>query len=103
MDWQMIQAIVSVLGFFGLMVSIGLLIRQNTIAARAARASVYQNIPTQMIEIVRFFVDHPELRPYFYDNKEILEDHPDFNRVMAVAEMLVDFMDGVLTLAPSMG
>lgn len=102
MDWELIQGIVGVLGFLGLVVSVGLLIMQTRIAARATRAGVYQNVLVQMIDIDLFFIDHPELKPFFYNNMEISEEHPDYDRVLSVAEMLVDFIDGVFVLAPSM-
>ncbi|RMF31065.1 MAG: hypothetical protein D6759_10710 [Chloroflexi bacterium] len=104
MNWDflfgLIEALVSVVGLPLLLWSLREMARQTNLAAKATRASIYQNVATAMIEFDRFFVDHSELKPYFYGGKEIPEDHPDYARVMSVAEMLVDFMDEVTVLSP---
>jgi len=76
--------------------------RQTKLSVQATRSSVYQSVSSTMIEIDRFFVEHPHLRPYFYHGKELALDDPHHNEVGAAAEMMMDFVDSVFMLAPNM-
>jgi hypothetical protein len=80
----------------------GLAARQTEKAAVAIRASTYQGVNSQLQEIDLLFVHNPELRPYFYDNKPLPANWRDYHQVMAVAELLVDFMDNVVTQSYAM-
>jgi hypothetical protein len=46
----------------------------------------------------RVFIDLPELRPYFYDGREVPDDEPMRARVMATAELIVDLADSVSSM-----
>jgi hypothetical protein len=75
---------------------------QTSKAATAIMASTYQGVNTQLQDIDLLFVHNPELRPYFYDDKPPPANWLDYQRVMAVAELLVDFMDNVVTQSHAM-
>jgi hypothetical protein len=88
-DWiQTAIAGVSFLGFVGLIFSLWSL-RQATFA------SVYQGIASQMHDLDKLFVERPDLRPYFYgeEPKPVPHDEPERGRVLATAELIVDFAD----------
>jgi hypothetical protein len=68
--------------------------------ARSTRASVYQAIADQMMSIDRLFIDHPELRPYFYGKKAAPSRGLNHERVAAATELFVDFMDNVVVQTP---
>ncbi len=44
---------------------------------------------------MRFFAENPEVRPYFYDNKEIASAGSELEklRVLSTAEMVAGFME----------
>lgn len=63
---------------------------------RSTRASVYQTVAEQMMSIDRLFVEHPELRPYFYGSKPSPSEELDRERVAATCELFLDFMDNVV-------
>ena len=100
-DWIFLAGvIVNGLAFVGVIVSL-LLLRAQGLTQRDATLSVaYQNMAAQMSDLARFLGDNPELRPYFFGNKELPASHGDRDRVLAVAEMYVNFMDNVLTQSP---
>ena len=100
-DWIFLAGvIVNGLAFVGVIVSL-LLLRAQGLTQRDATLSVaYQNMAAQMADMARFFVDNPDLRPYFFGNKEPPASLDDHDRVVAVAEMYVNFMDNVLTQSP---
>lgn len=70
--------------------------KQTRLAARASQAAAYHNIVTAMSDIERLFFENPELRPYFYDDKELDHKGKDADRVCILAEMFVDFMDNAM-------
>jgi len=88
-----IQTIVAVIGLAIVPLTLGFIAVQTRIAARATRAQVFQNIASGMIEIDRYFVDHPEYKPYFGGDKDIDESDPEHSRVLAIAEWIMDWMD----------
>jgi hypothetical protein len=45
--------------------------------------------------VVAYFVDHPELRAYLYDGKEVPDDPTERARVLAVAELMADAMQSI--------
>jgi hypothetical protein len=76
-----LSAVVSLFGF-------AFLIHQVRLNARGV---VYQ----LSNQVYKLFVDHPELRPYFYDRQPLPEDEPDRSRVLACAELLTDFFEHI--------
>jgi hypothetical protein len=65
----------------------------------AIRASVIQGITTQMLTIDQAFIAYPQLRRFFYEDKEpIAKGHEEYDRALSVAEMLVDLIDCVVSL-----
>jgi hypothetical protein len=93
------QGCASCCGFPLLIISIIFAILQTRAAARSTEVSVYNSINTQMMEIDRYFIEHPKLKPYFYECKDIQESDPDYPSVASMAECLIDFMDNVLVLS----
>lgn len=76
--------------------------RQTKRAATAISSAAYQGVNAQLQEVDMIFVDRPELRPYFYENEELPPDKRERDRVLAVAELLVDFMDNIVTQCHAM-
>jgi len=62
---------------------------------RAGRASTHASIFSHSLELTRLMLDHPEVRPYLYDGKDIAEGDPAYNQVMLACEMLADFYEHV--------
>lgn len=61
----------------------------------AAKASVYQGFTDLMVRIDMCFVDHPDLRPYFYGKQDVPPEGSEAQRVFAIAEALRDLEDHV--------
>jgi hypothetical protein len=94
--------IISGLAFVGVIVSL-LLLRAQGLAARDATLVIaYQNMTAQMADMDRFFLEHLDLRPYFFGGKEPPNARDEHDRVLAVAEMYVNLMDNVLTQSPAL-
>lgn len=68
---------------------------QSVMMNRGVEAQTWQGITHSNDEILYVFVDHPELRPYFYDTKELDENDPNYHAVLAVCELFLDFIDSM--------
>lgn len=72
--------------------------RRNTAALdlqkRAVEAQTWQLIIQQMTDVDKIFVEHPDLYPYFFLNKQVDKDDPTYPKVKSMTIMLLDFMDG---------
>jgi hypothetical protein len=63
-------------------------------------SNVYQNVTLQIFALDEIFIDHPELRPYFYSGKDISEGNPDYQRALATAEFILDLFGTSFDLMP---
>lgn len=67
---------------------------------RAERRALETQTSWQMYEtsisILTVFVEHPEIRPYFYDGKPAPLEEPLRSRVLATAELVADHMESVV-------
>lgn len=65
--------------------------------ARSAKTALVQSswneINAFQIEVDKAFLEHPELRPYFEEDKPIGHEDELYNRVMALADLHLDFFD----------
>ncbi|MFN2579338.1 MAG: hypothetical protein ABR607_16835 [Pyrinomonadaceae bacterium] len=78
-------------GVFALMASK----RQVEVMLRHSRGDVNERLYYQSLEIVKFIAENPEVRPYFYDNKDIAraDSEAERLRVLSTAEMIGGFME----------
>jgi len=89
--------IVSSLG--GLLVAVagfGLVIYQIHQVKHAIYGDTHSKLYSEDFEWVKIFLDHPEIRPYFYANKEITEMDSDYPLTLTVAELLASHFEHVV-------
>jgi hypothetical protein len=98
-----LSLLIAALGFFALAVSIRILAKQTRQVAiqsensvRALKASTFGDSGESMFAIDAIFVEYPDCRPYFYEAKKLATDDNEASRVLAIAEMLLDFFDYIL-------
>jgi hypothetical protein len=73
------------------------MIRQTELNTRTNRALLSQNVNGTMHSLSRIMLEHPELRPCFYEGASVPKDDPDRSRTLVLAEMFVDFISLTLT------
>lgn len=88
--FEVISLLISLAGSIGVVVSLFLVYRQTTIFNRQLMESVSQSVTNYSLEVSRLFLQHPDLRPYFFAGQPIEESHPDYLRAEAVAEVMLD-------------
>lgn len=93
--YEKLSLLISFVGALSL-VFIFIQTRQTT---TTMKASMYETMNTQTLEMDKIFLQYPHLRPYFYDNEDLskIPDEKTFNEVMIVAEYQLDFFDLVMT------
>lgn len=69
--------------------------RQIEVMLLQSRGDVNERLYSQSLEIMRFFAENPELRPYFYDNKDLSKAQTELEklRVLSTIEMVSGFME----------
>src|ERR1700739_152461 len=83
---QVAQSVVAIIGFPILILTLLMIWRQAQYTHHAAMSQVYQNTANDFATVQRYFIEHPEYRPYFYDGKSLDTFDPDYVRVSAIAE-----------------
>ena len=69
--------------------------RQVGVMLEQIREDVHERLYSQSLEILKFFAENPEMRPYFYDNKNLAAAGNEMERlkVLSTAEMVSGFME----------
>jgi len=69
-------------------------IRQVQEAQATLRGQLFDATAGRMLDLSRLFVEHPDLRPYFYDGRDVPDETDSLRqRVLAAAELHVDYLD----------
>jgi hypothetical protein len=102
---RMLTSVATIVGLAGVIISVTLLAwqtravaQQTKISNAIASASVISNSTSGLREVLSIFVEHPELRPYFYGSRR-----PPFHghrreRIVTVAEILADILEEGLSV-----
>lgn len=101
----MLATVTSIVGLIGLVVTVALLAGQTRAAAKQsevanaiAGATVLFTCTASLHEVLRLFVQEPEIRAYFYDGAPCPTQGMERDRVVTIAEMLADTLeDGLVT------
>ena len=69
--------------------------RQVEVMLLQSRGDVNERLYSQSLVIMQFFAENPELRPYFYDNKELSSASSELEKqkVLTTSEMVAGFME----------
>jgi hypothetical protein len=99
----MLTEITTLAGIVGLLVSIGLLTWQTRAVAQQTKISnslnghsVVTDILAGARELLLEFIEHPELRPYFYEKKNIPRKGRRRRQVISLAEAFCDVLESGL-------
>jgi hypothetical protein len=101
--YELLSLVISVAGFVTVIITLVLLMRQtremtaqSNYAAGSLSKSVFETAAGRNLAVDEVFINDPELRPYFYSGKDISEDDPYYDKVIAVADFILDFFDYIL-------
>jgi hypothetical protein len=85
-----VTAVVSLLGIF---LALSEIRRTRRIVDRETDFRIYD----MMLDLDKFFIENPDLKPYIYDGatlpEGLEEGSPEYHRIMGTVELVLDFMD----------
>jgi hypothetical protein len=103
-SFEAISLLVSIVGFAAVILTLlfmrrqtSAMITQTKSGTDSLKSSAYQSCATQMFTVDAVFVKHPELHRYFYSGEDVSEGDPAYERVIAICELFLDYIDSVLT------
>jgi hypothetical protein len=101
---DLIKLIVSLASFVTVCVTLFFLVLQNrTIVMQtkfnlqSVESNVFSTMTNQSLASDEVFLSHPELRPYFYSGKALVENDPLADRVKSAAEYYLDYFESQTT------
>ena len=96
--YEVLNVIFSVLGllslYFLLEQTRGTFVQAQHLA-RSVESGAYQSITNELLELHKLYIEHPALRPYFRDGRDISPDNPNYEQALVLAEYQLDFFDSV--------
>jgi hypothetical protein len=99
----MLSDVTAIAGLIGLIVSLCFVAwqtravaRQTAISNAIAGVSALNTVLSSLREVYMVFIDHPELRPYFYGGREMPRSRRLRRQVSTIAEMLADVLESGL-------
>jgi hypothetical protein len=93
---DVLQAIGAIGSLLIAVIGFGILIFQIRQLERAIRGDTQSGLYAQTFEIMKFIADNPQIRPYFYDGKELRVGDESYNLVLTATEIVADFFEHVV-------
>src|SRR5882762_5889821 len=95
MDPTIIAAIAGVLGVIlgaviGGVFALKATKRQVEVMMLQSRGDVNERLYSQSLVIMKFFAENPELRPYFYDNKDLTNAQSELEKLKVLSTAEID-------------
>jgi hypothetical protein len=94
--YEAISLVVSIVGFAAVVLTLWFMQHQTSSGADSLKNSAYQNCANQLFIIDKVFIEYPELYRYFYSGMDVSMGDPAYERVVAISELVLDFIDAVL-------
>jgi hypothetical protein len=95
-NWSALQGICAILSIVITLLGYIFLFRQITQTNKGIQHSSGVAIYSISSEFYKFLADNSKLRPYFYNNKEVIENDNDQDKLLAMCEYLADFFEFVI-------
>jgi hypothetical protein len=96
--YEVLNVVFSVLGllslYFLLEQTRGTFVQAQHLA-RSVESGAYQSIANELLELHKLYLEHPALRPYFRDGRDLGPDNPNYEQALVLAEYQLDFFDSV--------
>jgi len=96
--FEAISLMVSIAGFAVVVLTLWFIQRQTRSGADSLKSSAHQTCADQLFTIDKVFVEYPGLQRYFYSGSYISEGDPAYERVVAISDLFLDFIDTILIL-----
>lgn len=99
----MLQLLLSIISVIIAAVGIPLLYFQLRDMKTSIRSSTHAAIYNQAETLRGYLVEYPHLRKYFFGSEEISPDHKEYDRVVSIAEIYLNYLEHIAVLEGSFG
>lgn len=103
MSIEVLQVLLSVSGLIIATVGLPLLYFQLRDVKRSLRSATHAAIYDQAAGFRGHLIQYPHLRKYFFDGSEITPEHHDYNRVVTLAEIFLNYLEHIAVLGDNFG
>lgn len=103
MSLEALQTIVSLAGLVLALIGLPLLALQLRDVQRSLRGSVHAAMYEQGADFRSHLVEHPHLRRYFFENEEIDPGDDEYDRVLTIAELFLNYLEHITVMMDGFG
>ena len=103
MSAETLQAYVSLAGLILAIVGLPILFLQIRAIQRSVQSGAHAAIYAQAADFRAHLVAYPHLRKYLFDGVEIEPDHPDYDRVVTIAELFLNEIEHITVMGDTFG
>ena len=103
MSIEILQIVLSISGVVIAAVGVPLLYFQLRDVDRSIRASTHAAMYDQAADFRSYLIQYPHLRTYFFGRTEITAAHEDYDRVVTIAEVFLNYLEHIAVLGDSFG
>lgn len=103
MSLEILQLIVSIGALLVAAVGVPLLYYQLRGVRRTIYSTTHAAIYEQAADFRAHLVEYPHLRKYFFDGVEITPEHDDYERVVTLAELYLNYVEHIAVLGDRLG
>lgn len=99
----MIQILLTVINVLIAAIGIPILYLQLRDLKASVRSTAHASIYSQAEALRGYLVQYPHLRTYFFDNEKIVFENEEYNRVVSIAEVYLNYLEQIAILQNSLG
>ncbi|MGH7445603.1 MAG: hypothetical protein ACREKM_12025 [Longimicrobiales bacterium] len=103
MSTESFQLLLSLGGLLAALVGLPLLYVQLRDVKRALRSGTHAAIYEQAANVRAHLIEYPHLRRYFFEGVDITPEHEDYDRVVTIAEVFLNYLEHIAVLGDSFG
>jgi hypothetical protein len=103
MSTDTLQAYVALAGLILAMVGLPILVLQIRALQRSVRSGAHAAMYAQAADVRSHLVEYPQLRKYFFDGVEIGPDNEEYDRVVTIAELFLNYLEHIAVMEDSFG
>jgi hypothetical protein len=100
---ETIQAYAAVIGLLLAFIGLPLVVLQLSELQRSARSAAHAAIYEQGASFRAHLIERPHLRKYFFDGVDIAATDPEYERVVTLAEVFLNYLEHVTVMIDSFG
>ena len=103
MPTESLQLLLSLGGLLVALVGLPLLYVQLRDVKRSLRSGTHAAMYEQAANVRAHLVEYPHLRRYFFDGADIAPEHEEYDRVVTIAEVFLNYLEHIAVLGDSFG